>query len=249
MRRRSTSGTTVDFPFINIFGFLAYFVSTASFYWSPLIRTQYALRNNGLAPTVTLNDVVFAFHGVILCLVVTSQYLFPGAWGFDHRAPGRKPSRVILGITAGSVLAIAIVMLLVDPSPSADAKTAWAWIDVMYAVSYVKLLITVVKYAPQLAYNFRNKSTVGWSISTILLDISGGVLSIAQLAIDSWLLRDWSGVTGNPAKFFLGNISIIYDVMFIMQHYVWYSEGGQHSLIKDDEYRRLLERGDADAAT
>ncbi|EHK99435.1 putative Cystinosin [Glarea lozoyensis 74030] len=39
-RRSSTTGTTIDFPAINVLGFIAYFVSNAAFLYSPQIRTQ-----------------------------------------------------------------------------------------------------------------------------------------------------------------------------------------------------------------
>jgi cystinosin len=75
---------------------------------------------------------------------------------------------------------------------------------------------------PQVLTNYFNRSTHGWSIHQILLDLIGGVLSLAQLGIDSYLQHDWSGVTGNPVKFSLGNIAIVFDLVFIVQHYCLY---------------------------
>jgi len=94
----------------------------------------------------------------------------------------------------------------------------------IYTISYVKLFITLIKYMPQVLTNYRNQSTHGWSITQILLDFVGGILSIAQLGIDSYLQRDWSGLTGNPVKLALGNISIFFDVIFIVQHFILYNE-------------------------
>ena len=82
--------------------------------------------------------------------------------------------------------------------------------------------MTVVKYIPQAWVNFKRKSTVGWSIWQILLDVTGGVLSILQLVIDSSLQNDWNGITGNPVKLGLGNVSIFFDIIFIIQHYILY---------------------------
>ncbi|KAI2608282.1 PQ loop repeat-domain-containing protein [Hypoxylon fragiforme] len=241
IRRKSTSGTTVDYPFINTFGFLAYLIYNQVFYSSPVIRHQYALRNHGHTPTVAINDIVFAAHAFIVSVVLTTQYFLPSLWGFD-RAPGTRPSRFILGVVSGSFVAVAIIIAVVASGPAdADPKTTWAWLDVVYTISYVKLLITLVKYAPQLAYNFRNRSTKGWSIGQILLDFLGGLLSIAQLIIDSWLQGDWSGVTGNPVKFALGNVSMLYDLFFMTQHYVLYRDDGSP---KDGERDSLLERGE-----
>ena len=99
--------------------------------------------------------------------------------------------------------------------------------------------MTVVKYMPQAWTNYKRKSTVGWSIGQILLDLAGGVLSIAQLVIDSSLQGDWSGILGNPVKFGLGNVSIFFDVIFMVQHYILYRVKGKG---EDDEDSNNVER-------
>lgn len=88
----------------------------------------------------------------------------------------------------------------------------------------MKLLITIVKYVPQAWVNYKRKSTDGWSIVQILLDLSGGVLSLVQLVLDSSFQNDWSGITGNPIKFLLSNITILFDLVFVVQHYILYAE-------------------------
>lgn len=55
-----------------------------------------------------------------------------------------------------------------------------------------------------------------------MFDVLGGSLSIVQLVIDSSLQSDWSGIIGNPAKLLLGQVSLAFDVIFLLQHYVWY---------------------------
>ncbi|KAJ9161196.1 Lysosomal cystine transporter [Coniochaeta hoffmannii] len=248
-RRGTTRGTTIDFPLINIIGFLAYLSSNLAFYSSPLIRAQYAARHRGLTPTVQLNDVVFAAHALLMCLVIYSQYV-PSIWGFPRTA-GTRPSRAILGLSAGCVAGVGVVacVVLADPrrgDTGPAAREAWNWLDVVYAVSYVKLIVTVVKYTPQMVWNYRNKSTRGWSIEGMMLDFTGGVLSLVQLAIDSYLQGDWSGITGNPVKFGLGNVSMIYDLIFFTQHWVLYrgaegKEAETDSLLAEEaeEERRI----------
>jgi cystinosin len=163
-------------------------------------------------------------------------------WGFE-RSARRKPSHLITGVFTGCIIsALLTIFVVASQAPSVDPKTAWAWLDVIYVISYVKLLVTIVKYAPQLVYNMRNRSTKGWDISQILFDFSGGFLSIAQLGIDSYLQHDWSGVTGNPVKFFLGNVSMFYDLLFMVQHYCLYRESSP----KDGERQTLLEEGESD---
>lgn len=224
-------------------GFLAYFVSNAAFYYSSLIRAQYAARYNGLTPTVQFNDITFAAHGLVLSVITASQYLFPRAWGFAPSI-GNRPSRPILGVFFGCVVGVGVVLFVVVGSPARDstdaAVDAWVWLDAIYAVSYVKLMVTLIKYTPQVMTNYRNRSTKGWSILQILLDFAGGILSITQQGIDSYIQRDWSGITGNPVKFALGNASMVYDLVFITQHYILYSDASG----KPEERDSLLVRGD-----
>jgi cystinosin len=247
-RRKSTSGTTVDFPLINIIGFATYFASNVALYYSPLVRAQYAARNRGLAPTVQLNDVVFALHALVLSSITASQYV-PRLWpAFAHDSASSRPSRFILGISSGCLVGVLITLLLVtsasDPSHKFDPVVDWCALDVVYSLGYVKLLITLVKFTPQILANWRNRSTAGWSIYQILLDVAGGVLSIAQQGIDSWLLGDWSGISGNPVKFALGNVSLFYDSIFVVQHYILYRDpsnaraaDGQRRVVPDEERR------------
>jgi cystinosin len=142
---------------------------------------------------------------------------------------------------AGVVFTVLVALL----SPgTGDPAVDWCELDVVYAVGYVKVVVTLVKYTPQMVANYRNKSTKGWSIWQILLDVLGGVLSVAQQGIDSYLQHDWSGITGNPVKFALGNISMIYDSIFITQHYVLYRNKPHHAhaegeRLLDDEERRV----------
>lgn len=99
---------------------------------------------------------------------------------------------------------------------------------------------------PQAWVNYKRKSTDGWSIAQILLDLSGGVLSLLQLLIDASLQSDWSGLTGNPAKLGLANVSIFFDLVFITQHYVLYRPMKQEKACeiveRSNEHEPLLPR-------
>jgi cystinosin len=61
----------------------------------------------------------------------------------------------------------------------------------------------------------------------VLLDLTGGVLSTAQTFVDAAASGDWSPVVGNPVKFGLGFISIVYDLVFMLQHYCVYPHKGE----------------------
>lgn len=97
----------------------------------------------------------------------------------------------------------------------------------------MKLITVICKYIPQMWVNYKRKSTLGWSIYPMLMDFAGGWLSLAQLVIDSSLQHDWTGVAGNPVKFGLSNITIVFDIIFMLQHYVLYPGSDKH--LEDEE--------------
>ncbi|KAG6055397.1 hypothetical protein E4U32_006322 [Claviceps aff. humidiphila group G2b] len=246
--------------------FLAYFLSSLALYASPLIRAQYASRHENLTPTVQSNDIAFALHALLASALTVSQYLCRSWWGIRYSV-GAKPSRFIMGVAGGSFVGVAVVWLLTvrDAAAAAAAATgtagvlgvrdggsgvatgvrvnpatSWCELDIVYALGHVKLIISLIKLWPQILANYRNKSTRGWSVWQVVLDLVGGVLSTTQQGIDSYLQGHWSGITGNPIKFALGNISFVYDGIFLAQHYVLYrGEGG-------DEDREALLRRDGD---
>ena len=84
------------------------------------------------------------------------------------------------------------------------------------------MAVTFCKYLPQLWLNYKRRSTVGWPVDNILLDFTGGALSTLQLILDCANQDDWSGISGDVVKFGLGVTSMVFDVLFLVQHYVLY---------------------------
>ena len=105
------------------------------------------------------------------------------------------------------------------------------WLNFLYYCSYVKLGITLIKYIPQAFMNFRRKSTVGWSIGNILLDFTGGTLSMLQMFLIAYNNDDWSSLFGDPTKFGLGFFSVAFDIFFMLQHYVFYRGNVPHETL------------------
>lgn len=95
-------------------------------------------------------------------------------------------------------------------------------LTLLYFYSYVKLIITIIKYVPQAWMNYKRQSTEGWSIGNILLDLTGGLLSVLQMFFLAINYDDWSSIFGSPTKFGLGLFSILFDLLFIIQHYILY---------------------------
>ncbi|KAL9526887.1 Cystinosin [Sphaerulina musiva] len=239
-QRQSTEGYAFDYPILNVFGSLCYTTGTTLLYYSPLVRREYALRHPANPePTVRFNDVVYGLHSVAVTATTLSQF-WPSLWGWSKPAL-RKPSKVTISIVAAGficlLIAISIAFMQETFHRHELVRASFIWLDVVYTLTYIKLAITLGKYMPQISMNYRRQSTSGFAITGVTQDFVGGLLSLAQLLIDSSLQADWTGLTGNPIKLGLANVSMVADVVFMVQHYVLYGDmgGGGGNTVEEQE--------------
>ncbi|KNE65396.1 lysosomal Cystine transporter [Allomyces macrogynus ATCC 38327] len=219
-RRKSVEGLSLDFLSYNIVGFTCYSIYTVSFFASEVVQDQYRARNNGASNLVAPNDVVFAVHAWIMTIVTGIQ-----AWRYHDKATHSLSvmCKVVILAAMGSIATFLIAMVV---KPSIEE------LDLMNFLGSWKLGMSLIKYLPQMFMNYRNKSTAGWSIHNILLDATGGTLSLVQLFLDAWIAwritdgpsEGWvsRALSGNGTKLGLSLLSLVFDVIFIVQHYVLY---------------------------
>ncbi|KAJ1977205.1 hypothetical protein H4R34_003674 [Dimargaris verticillata] len=208
-RRKSVQGLSMDFLVYNVVGFACYSVYNLAFYASAAVRRQYADRNEGHNNLVRLNDVFFATHAFLIASFTLGQTFY------YKRNANQALSYVAKAFLFTSGIGIAALAIGISLG-------ATMWIDLLYFFSYIKLLVSLIKYCPQVYINYKAQSTVGWSIHNILLDFTGGTLSMMQLLLDAGLAHNWGGVAGNPVKLGLGLISMAFDLVFMTQHYILY---------------------------
>lgn len=83
------------------------------------------------------------------------------------------------------------------------------------------------------------------------LDLTGALLSLLQLAIDSSVAGAGAGLAaaigGNPAKFALANVTIVFDLIFLFQILYLYRNAPAANKAEVDETGPLLAAFRADA--
>ncbi|XP_043488701.1 cystinosin homolog isoform X2 [Polistes fuscatus] len=207
-KRQSVVGLNFDYLSLNLVGFIMYALFNCGLFWITEIELEYFNRYpKGLNP-VQVNDIFFSLHAVFATVITIVQC-------FIYETGSQRVSTTVRIVHALFAIFIFISMLL--------AVTAVImWLDFLYYCSYVKLCITLIKYVPQAFYNYRRKSTVGWSIGNIFLDFTGGILSMLQMILNAYNYDDWESIFGDPTKFGLGFFSVAFDIFFIIQHYVLY---------------------------
>ncbi|CAH8628619.1 unnamed protein product [Schistosoma rodhaini] len=214
-RRKSVVGFNFDFAVLNVIGFFFYSIYNIGLYWIPLIQEQYLKRNPLGSVPVQENDLAFAFHAFLISLLTALQILC-------YERGRQRVSKTCIGIIILIIIYTIIVCIL-------GKVQVTEWLDTFYFLSYIKLFISFIKYAPQALMNFRRKSTVGWSIGNIILDFTGGILSIAQMFIIAYNTNDVSSITGSPIKLGLGILSIGFDILFMVQHWCLYPSSSSSS--------------------
>jgi cystinosin len=113
-------------------------------------------------------------------------------------------------------------------------------------LGFCKVIISLIKYIPQVIKNYQRKSTKGWSIFNILLDMTGGFFSFAQNIIDT--INGGTIISGgdqnhslNIAKYALSFISIFFDTIFIVQHYCLYPDGKVKVQEEDQKFKLIAD--------
>lgn len=218
-RRKSVVGLNFDFLAFNVTGFIAYSVFNIGLFWVTDIKEEFLKKYpNGINP-VSANDVFFSLHALLLCLIYVLQACM-------YERGGQRVSWTALVLLAIG-WTFALVSLFV-----AVAKQI-TWLDYLYYFSYIKLAVTLIKYVPQAYMNYKRKSTEGWSIGNVLLDFTGGTLSILQMILQSYNNDQWMLVFGDPTKFGLGLFSVVFDILFMTQHYCIYRRPSEYQAVAE----------------
>ena len=235
-RRKSVEGFSVDFATLNVLGFFCYSVYACSFHFSEAIQEDYKAAHHGKTNLVETNDVVFALHALFASSVQWSQAYLCGYNRGEGAQKMTKPGKTFFIASVVSLMIFAILVAAArdkrwDPNASSSfwsasfwSHNALTWLTLLNFFSYIKIAVSILKLVPQVYLNYKRKSTVGWSMENVLLDLTGGLLSVVQLLIDGITTNNWESVVAYPVKFVLGLQSITFDIIFIVQHYILYPQ-------------------------
>ncbi|CAM9228110.1 unnamed protein product [Pylaiella littoralis] len=217
-RRKTSVGLSFDFLLYNVLAFSCYAAFTCSLYWSKWVQREYGKRHAGQPSKVQLNDAIFALHATFVSFLTLAQVVY-----YDWRGRKQRPSRsavIVCSVIIACASAYALSVWIGQMSDGGDGVLNW--LDFLYFLSYV--VTGILKYFPQVLLNIRRRSTKGWTIWNVILDLTGGLLSVLQLVLDCWSTGDWGGIAGYPVKFAIGFISVFFDLIFLFQHYVLYPQ-------------------------
>ncbi|KRX09131.1 hypothetical protein PPERSA_08847 [Pseudocohnilembus persalinus] len=219
---KNCEGIQLDYVLLNFFGYTFYSIYSSFGYFNP--------EGSGVGE-VDIQDLVFCYHGLILNFVTIGQCIY--------YPKGKNKINLYAKILASVLVGYSIIYCFL--TNVFDLFTPPDSLNTLNLLGYNKLVITLVKYTPQVYWNYKRKSTVGWNICNVLCDFSGGFFSLAQTVVQT-AGGDKSSISGglNIAKFLLGLITMFYDSIFIVQHYCLYRKKSQK------EFNEILEHNKED---
>ena len=218
-RRKSVKGVSFDFVAYNFTGFSAYTVYTI---WGFIDDKL------GTGP-VSISDIFFASHALLITIITIFQIYFYYEETDETQTVSTTCKAIIVCLWWGFIQIILLERILELYNPR-DDTTGFHYNSLIY-LGFCKVFISLIKYIPQVLKNRFRKSTTGWSIFNILMDLTGGIFSFGQNIVDT--IRGQSIIDGggdqnhslNIAKYALSFICIFFDTIFIIQHYYLYPEG------------------------
>ncbi|XP_054787337.1 cystinosin homolog isoform X2 [Prosopis cineraria] len=155
----------------------------------------------------------YLLYNASLYFSSTIQKQYKEKYG-QHERGNQKVSKIACGIVTVAWSIAAICFFIALP------KHHWLWLLSIF--SGIQVCMTIIKYIPQAVMNFMRKCTEGWSIGNILLDFSGGVGNYGQMFVQSIDQGSWANFSGNIGKLMISLVSVSFDILFMIQHYLLY---------------------------
>jgi cystinosin len=160
----TTHGLATDKYIYDLVGFAALSIYECSMFFDKSTRRDYAEQHHGELPEVEINDVWFALHSLMLTFIVIYQILIYD--GFSN--PPKRINQWISGL-----LTIAAIIFFIAYNFWSTVVPLFSWLNWLYVLSTVKVIITCLKFLPQVMLNYERKATRGWNIYGTFLDLSG----------------------------------------------------------------------------
>lgn len=215
-------GISLDFLYLNIVGYVCYTTSICMIYFNTFVREEYAIKYTPLNepghskhyPLLKINDVAYTMHGLACVMAVYYQVHFTN---YKKTRAQQHLSRYTQALLWAVIL---VCSLMAGSLIFLREKAPLKLLDLAETLGFIKVCMSTSKYIPQLIYNQRRRSTKGWAMNSMALDIVGGLSSMSQLFLDGYLNGDIGAVWGNTSKLALAMVTMLFDMMFMFQHYV-----------------------------
>ncbi|ODV87584.1 hypothetical protein CANARDRAFT_97920 [[Candida] arabinofermentans NRRL YB-2248] len=221
---KSSDSISFDYILLNILGYLCYTTSIYLQLFNQTVINQFKLRFHGNLPLLSIADVAYSVHGLMLNLLLCSQILYGNKiWGFKNKRVTFRSSR-LTNITYGAFLIFCLYHWL-------NAENKHQFLEFALQLSYFKMWISFVKYLPQVMHNRKRKSMYGISKLQIFMDLSGCFFATTELVLkNKGSLLEL--ISSNTGKLGIILVTFTFDVVYLAQFRI-YTHTDPDNIIKN----------------
>ena len=146
--RKSVIGLNLDFVALNTTGYLAYAIYNVCLSTVPDFQDAYFKKFVGSQIPVQLNDILFATHGFVVNVLICVQCIFY-----------ERGDQKLADLSKGILIAV------YSPAAILTLFYLWGGVNPYYYItffSYVKLVLTLCKYVPQVSAHNNSLSALAF---------------------------------------------------------------------------------------
>lgn len=177
-------------------------------FFNSLVRQQFQLVYDGSLPLLTLADLFYAFHGLLLQCILLTQVIFGNyLWKFKNE----RRSYNVYKFTKVIIIAFACYLLIIYVGFSTNKE-----LELCLNLATLKIFASLIKYIPQVRFNMRRRSMYGISRIQVYLDASGAILCLSEFFIKN-NLPITEAINSNRGKVGIAVITLLFASIFIFQ--------------------------------
>ena len=201
LKVKHSEGYSIDFQIFNIFGFGFYTIS----------NIHYMFQNGSNFDSII--DLIFSSHAFLISIVILGlTFYYPNKENKGHF--GTYIMILILFVMTVIYFFLNNYWILGCPN------------DLWIFMGMGKSIVSTLKYLYQIYLNKERETTEGFSIENIILDLTGGSLSLLQVILEivKETGRSFFDDRTNIPKIGLSVVVIFFDFVLIYQHYFVFHE-------------------------
>ncbi|EQC26161.1 hypothetical protein SDRG_16013 [Saprolegnia diclina VS20] len=194
-QRRSVVGLSLDAQVYAVFGFGAYALFNCGFSWTANAHTN---------PLLSPMSIYVNLHALLLSMLLLYQCTI-----------FKRGSQVVS--TRCQVLvcaALMLILLFLGLGLLLDVS-AFTWPSFVSLTCYLHVLLTAIKYAPQIELQYERKSTRGFSVYGVVYDCVYGGATLATLLASK-------AASANPWLLAIACMTIACNAILLLQHFALY---------------------------
>lgn len=178
------NAVSLDYVVLNTIGYMCLFASMVlqRIFW---ISGSSNNEEQLAAPEISNPDLTYCGHGLLMNLVLLSQFVFgQSLWNFSNTVRGQhRMNKFYQRIALFCSVTILILIGLFLNELTAVGMSNDILLSFCNKLSAIKIAMSLIKYFPQVKYNFERKTMRGFPIQSTIIDIVGSICSLGQLAL------------------------------------------------------------------